>query len=56
MRCWIYNTQLETYKHLCEDDGIQPIVIEQAEGKALVDMTVHISFVWNMLGYWHELA
>lgn len=56
MRCWILNQNLNTYKHLCEDEGIVPVILEQAEGKAHVDMTVHMASVWNMMGYWYELG
>lgn len=56
MRCWILNTNLEAYKHLCEDEGITPVIIEHADGKVLVNMSARMASVWNMAGYWYELG
>jgi hypothetical protein len=56
MRCWILKTNLETYKHLCDDEGIVPVILEETEDKAHVDMTVHTASVWNMFGYWYQIG
>lgn len=56
MHWWILDNNFEAYKHLCEDEGIVPVVIEHRDNKSLVDMTVHMSSVWNMCGYWYEFG
>jgi hypothetical protein len=56
MHWLISNTNLEDYKDLCEADGIVPVIFEQKEDMSLVDMTVTMSAVWAMCGYWYEFG
>ena len=56
MICWILKTNLDAYKHLCEQEGHQPYILEETEDKVHVQMTANTASVWNMCGYWYEMG
>ena len=56
MICWILLRDLDSYKSLCHEEGINPYIIEQTEDKAHVEMSASMATTWNMVGYWYEMG
>ena len=56
MICWILLKNLEDYKYLCHSEGVAPVIMEQTEEKAHVQMTANTATTWNMVGYWYEMG
>lgn len=56
MRAWIHKTNLDAYKHLCAEEGYEPHILEETDDDVRVDMTAQTASVWNMVGYWYQLA
>lgn len=56
MIAWILLKNLEDYKMLCRNEGIEPHIIEQTSDKVHVEMTASMAATWNMVGYWYEMG
>lgn len=56
MRFWILDKDLNSYIQLCQQERIDPSILEKLEDKDLVNMTANMINTWNMVGYWYEMA
>lgn len=52
MICWILKKDLESYKQLCSQSGITPVILEEDDDKLLVEMTSGMMNTWVSVGYW----